>query len=453
MLLTKSFKKRIVIFVNFFVFVIFVIGIFVALNLNRKLIDDELHNLTYLNYKTIEKTIAESILYDDIYNVFSTIEGLTKNSLIFSNIIVLDKNGEYIADGNVSKKVPNISEKGLHKIYDIKLNESKIGSIIFELSKDYIDNKMKRSFVVLIGFHVVAYLLVSFMLIKSINYLMTPLTDLTNKLESADDISNLRNSLSINPKDPKEIYKLKEILLNLTLNLTKQIEKNIEQEKEILKRDKILSIGMMAAGLAHHLKNPIMTIKLLMNPLKDEIRSQDAKNDIEVINAELNRMLNLINDFMCLSKDLRIDKGFFLLSSFFEALHKRILGLKMIKFDFVYEDIYIYSNMEKLIMIFENLISNSINANAKCVYVKVLNKNDKVIFEYSDDGSGVPDNIKDKIFIPFFTTRKDGTGLGLAYVENLVHSLGGDIYLDKNYGNGAKFVLEFKNEEKSFDSR
>lgn len=451
MLLTRSFKRRILLFINLFIFFIFVGGVFLAYNLNKKLFFDELKNLSFLNYKTMEKPLAESIIYDDIYTVFSIIEGVINNSNIFSNITVIDKNNEYITDAKVTKKVPNTITDEYLISYNITINQNRVGSIIFEINKTYISTKLNRSLLILIFFHIIAFLIVSTILSKFINYLLTPLTDLTNKLESISDIASIPKKIDFDKKDPKEITKLKEILIQLSQNLSKQIEKNIEQEKEIIRKDKIVSISMMAAGLAHHLKNPIMTIKLLLNPLKKEIKTEDSQNDIEVIDSELNRMLNIINNFMLLSKETKITFEEILATNLFETLTKRVSGLKGVKFEFIYDHIKFVSNKEKLIMVFENLISNSINAGADQITIKANQTDEKTIFEYYDNGSGIPEEIKDKIFIPFFTTKKSGTGLGLAYVENLITSLNGIIYYDKNYSKGAKFVIELKHEKKGTD--
>ncbi len=450
--LTRSFKKRILYSIEIFILFIFIAGIFFAYNLNKKLFYDEIRNLSFLNFKTMEKPLAESIIYDDIYTIFSIIEGVVINSGIFSNITVIDKNNEYIADAKVTKKIPTITSDDYSISHNIMLNNNKIGKVIFEINKDYINDKLNSSLFVLITLHIFAFLIVSVILYKFINYLLTPLTNLTNKLESISDISSIKEKIHIEKNDPKEITKLKEILIQLSQNLSKQIEKNIEQEKEIIRRDKIVSISMMAAGLAHHLKNPIMTIKLLLTPLKNEIKSEDSKNDIEVIDSELNRMLNIINDFMLLSKETKITFEEILARDLFETIIKRMTGLKGINFEFKYDDITFTSNKEKLLMVFENLISNSVNAGADQITIKLHKTENKTIFEYFDNGSGIPDSIKDKIFIPFFTTKKSGTGLGLAYVENLITSLNGVIYFDKNYSNGAKFVIELKHEKKDTDN-
>ncbi|ADR18554.1 integral membrane sensor signal transduction histidine kinase [Calditerrivibrio nitroreducens DSM 19672] len=450
--ITKSFKKRIFFSINIFILLIFITGIFIAYNLNKKILFDQMKNITYINYKTVERQIAEAIIYDDIYSIFSIINGIILNTEIFSNIFILDKNGEYITDAKVNKKIPEQKTDILSMSYNITINNTKTGTIIFEINKKYFTDKLIRSLYLIILMHILAFVVVSVFLYKFIDYLLKPLTDLTNKLESVSDISSIPENVIIHHNDPNEIIKLKETIIQLSKNLLKQIQKNIEQEKEIIIKDKIFSIGMMAAGLAHHLKNPIMTIKLLLTPLKNEINTDDAKKDLEVINSELNRMLKLINEFMLLSKDTKIAFEEVKVSELFNKILNNFSSLKGVNFNFNNTEISFRSNYEKLLMIFENLISNSINAGSDTISINVFKRDNKVVFELTDNGYGIPDDIKDKIFIPFFTTRKSGTGLGLAYVENLVALLDGRIFVDKSYGNGAKFVIEIKDEDKNIDN-
>ena len=450
--ITKSFKKRIFFSINIFILLIFITGIFIAYNINKKILFDQMKNIAYINYKTIERQIAEAIIYDDIYSIFSITNGIILNTEIFSNIFILDKNGEYITDAKVIKKIPNQKENILSMSYNITINDTKTGTIIFEINKKYFTDKLIRSLYLLILMHIIAFVIVSVFLYKFIDYLLKPLTDLTNKLESVSDISSIPKSVTIHHNDPNEIIKLKETIIQLSKNLLKQIHKNIEQEKEIIIKDKIFSIGMMAAGLAHHLKNPIMTIKLLLTPLRNVIKTDDAKKDIEVINSELNRMLKLINEFMQLSKDTKIAFEEVKVSELFNKILNNFSSLKGVNFNFNSTEISFRSNYEKLLMIFENLISNSINAGSDNISINFFKRDDKIVFELTDNGSGIPDDIKDKIFIPFFTTKKSGTGLGLAYVENLVALLNGRIFVDKSYGNGTKFVIEIKDENENTDN-
>jgi len=443
----KSFKNRIYLTLNIFILVIFFVGILLAYNIQKTLIEDEIKSITNLNFTIIEKNLAESIIYDDIYTVFSILETISKNTGIYSNVYLLDRNQEYIADAKVLKKVPDFSDSQHFITYDINLSHSYIGKIIFEINKSYVKNKLSNLLINLIILHIIAFFIVSLILKWFINYLMRPFSELTNMLEYTYSLEEITNSINISKHDPKEIVKLKSVLKDVVNKLIEQLKLNIEQQKEIFRRDKIYSIGIMAAGLAHHLKNPIMTIKLLLSNLKSENLTKESINDINVIEQELDKMLSIINNFMLISKDKEIPLKNINTRDLFNQLRINFLPYKDLHIKIPENEIVFQSNFEKLLMIFENLIINSIQAKSKSIEINAQQTDHEVIFEISDDGTGIPYEYSDKIFIPFFSTKNKGTGLGLSYIQNLVQMLHGDIYLDNNYRNGAKFVLRFKYEK------
>ena len=111
-----------------------------------------------------------------------------------------------------------------------------------------------------------------------------------------------------------------------------------------------------------------------------------------------------------------------------------------------FNNIIVNVDKEQLIRVFTNLIKNAIQAipAEKRGYVKIdtFVKNNKAIVKIEDNGTGISDDVKLKLFIPNFTTKTSGMGLGLAMVKNMVEGMGGNISYETQIGVGTTFIIE-----------
>lgn len=450
--LPRSFRNRFTLLLNIFILILFIIGITLAYNVQKQVIKDEIINITKLKHTVLEKSLSEAIIYEDIYTIYQVTETILSNSELYSNVYIFEKKDVFIIDGKGTKSYPESFIGERFYVMDLKLSNNIVGKIVFEINERFIGNKLHNSLKLLILVHIIAYILVVLMLRRFIDALLRPFSKLVDVLENVNSLENIDEKITIQSNDPKEIVKLKSVLVALAENLKKQLQMNVEKEKEILKKDKVASLGMMAAGLAHHLKNPIMTIKLLIDTLKDEIKSNEGEKDVEVIKTELQKMLNVINEFMNLYKSDNIIIVNVKLVDILDKLYQNFKYHEKLNLIFSRDETIIKTDSNKILLIFENLVLNSIEAGAKNVYINVVKLVNKLHIEVIDDGSGIDKDKIDKIFLPFFTTKWYGTGLGLTYVQNLAHLLNMDIFIDKEYGNGAKFVLVYKYEEKNINN-
>jgi signal transduction histidine kinase len=92
-----------------------------------------------------------------------------------------------------------------------------------------------------------------------------------------------------------------------------------------------------------------------------------------------------------------------------------------------------------------NIIKNAIEAAGSMVKVSLKRNNIGINIEIEDDGTGINDDMKDRIFEPFVTTKANGTGLGLAISYRIITSFGGNVFVDKSSLGGAKFTIVFPN--------
>jgi PAS domain S-box-containing protein len=218
--------------------------------------------------------------------------------------------------------------------------------------------------------------------------------------------------------------------------------KAIESQMEL--RNKLSSLGEISAGIAHELRNPMAVIagytKLLSKKADTSIRPT-----VDAISREIVVMNRIISDFLSFARPMELTLADLDLKGIIEYcvmataekrndidLHLSLDNLPAMKGDEVL-----------LRQAFINLLQNSLDAmpqGGELTIAASLSSPDFLNITVSDTGHGISENLKDKIFLPFFTTKEKGTGLGLAIVHKIVVSHGGTIQLDSSK-NGTTFKL------------
>jgi signal transduction histidine kinase len=111
------------------------------------------------------------------------------------------------------------------------------------------------------------------------------------------------------------------------------------------------------------------------------------------------------------------------------------------------EKIFIYADKEHINSILSNLIKNGIQSilpgQEGIIKVTIKKAGDKTLVSVSDNGSGIPESFRNKMFTPNFTTKSSGTGLGLSIVKRYVETAGGRIWFESETGRGSTFYMEF----------
>ncbi len=201
-----------------------------------------------------------------------------------------------------------------------------------------------------------------------------------------------------------------------------KIEKDFREKLEIAKR--------LSLEFAHEIKNPLMNISAIIERIKTLEIPDKVREKLEKAEKEIDRMAKMASDFLKL-EDYYIIKEKTNFADFLEKIKSRMpyanieincdkkLNLKIDKDKF-----------EKALL---NILQNSIEAKATEIKIEVKEKDKEVIIYISDNGTGIDESIKDKVFIPFFTTKETGTGLGLAIAKSIVENHNGEIKIkDKN---------------------
>lgn len=220
-----------------------------------------------------------------------------------------------------------------------------------------------------------------------------------------------------------------------------------EMKTNIIKRD--TQLKMMLASVAHEIRNPLGGIELFAGLIDNGLTEVDEKKQqVKKIITEVRKLKDIINDFLEYAKPALPDKKSCLVSNILEEI-KPFIEKEMLKNN-VYLKLYNTSqeryttfDSSHLRQIFINLIKNSIQAmpNGGTILIEEKCENEKIVLKIADEGEEIPENIKEKIFDPFVTTREKGTGLGLAIVKKLLEVNGGGISLSEDKDEKLKFIL------------
>ncbi len=234
------------------------------------------------------------------------------------------------------------------------------------------------------------------------------------------------------------------------LLLTEVTEMRTLQDR-LNQHQRLAAMGEMAASLAHQVRTPLSSALLYASSLKREKLSDvDRKNISEKIVSKLGQLDLLVNDMLLYSKSGAVTEEDFSVSVLCDDIHQSaetmIQSSKTIfKINNKLNDIYLFGNRKMLVSALNNLITNAIQAMGTGGNITVetsIEQTGKLLLAIIDNGPGMTKKVQNKIFQPFYTTRSNGTGLGLAVVTAIANAHSGNIWVESSPGEGSRFVVE-----------
>jgi len=209
----------------------------------------------------------------------------------------------------------------------------------------------------------------------------------------------------------------------------------------------------MAKQVAHEIKNPLTPLKLGLQLLEKSWRDKDPKFDQKFERfsksfvEQIESLSSIASEFSSFAKmpDTHLEK-----MNIFEVLSRAvIIFVHMDNIKIVYQSpeapFYINADRDQLLRCFNNLLKNAIEAvrpdqeGIIDITYNITPKN--ILLSIKDNGNGIPENMRSKIFEPNFTTKSSGTGLGLAFVKNSIENAGGKVWFETAPGLGTTFYL------------
>lgn len=248
-----------------------------------------------------------------------------------------------------------------------------------------------------------------------------------------------------------------------TIGVIKDVSKRRKADRDILMAEKLSMTGKIARTIAHEVRNPLTNLTLALEQLKDEVpkKSEDLDLYFDIIKRNANRIGNLITDLLNSSKPKELKPMPQSLNDVVRGalgLVKDRLKLKQMRLTEKYAqdlpDIPIDSDQFKVALL--NLFINAIEAmnpeNGKLT-VKTSQEDDVINLAISDNGKGISLEDQDKLFEPFFSEKKEGTGLGLVTVQNIISSHSGNIHVRSKVNKGTTFLITFNTPTKRSEAK
>lgn len=234
----------------------------------------------------------------------------------------------------------------------------------------------------------------------------------------------------------------------MTLENARLYEKTFTSEEILRKNEKLTTLGLLSAEIAHEIRNPLTVIKLLFQTLDLQFDATDPRSkDAELITERINHLETIVERVLGFSHRNHNTKSRNNLSTLVEeSLQLVRLKLNQLKIEVSFKcpsnELYVEANKGQIQQVILNLIFNASQAISKSggkIHIKLFQDNDMAYFNIQDSGHGIPESIKERIFESFLTNRSEGTGLGLSIAKRILASHRGTISLIKSDPEGTVF--------------
>jgi signal transduction histidine kinase len=281
--------------------------------------------------------------------------------------------------------------------------------------------------------------------------------ELNINIESGDEFEELAEKIN---EMKEKLRHYNNLLENEVVLRTEELQ---SARKQIQHQEKMINLGMLAAGVAHEIGNPLTSISNLTQILLKKCQNEKEKTYLELMKKNIDRISEIVGDLVNFS---RPSPEKFELVSINQIVEQAI---KIVKFDKRGKNVKYITLLDdqnpmaeiiegQLLQVLVNLLFNAIDAvnpENGIITITTATQGKFVSIKVGDNGEGIPRELHEKIFEPFFTTKEvgKGTGLGLAVSYTIIKNFNGNITLRSEPGMGTEFeiILPVKQKEKTLN--
>ena len=232
------------------------------------------------------------------------------------------------------------------------------------------------------------------------------------------------------------------------------LRERIKLEKQLLRSEKLSSLGKLSAGIAHEINQPLTGVLTFAHLLAKKFKNDEpTRKDLEIIVRETTRIRGIVQGILDFAREMPMQRKPLKIEQILEQTleiivhQQRFFGITLVKkYGAGIPNVVVDSNLME--QVFMNIILNALDAmhGTGTLTIRTRQIDEFVEIEFQDTGSGMPDAMLDKIFDPFFTTKDStegmGMGLGLAVSYGIVKNHNGDIVVSSTEGVGTTFTIK-----------
>ena len=242
------------------------------------------------------------------------------------------------------------------------------------------------------------------------------------------------------------------------------ITREKQSNEELIESERVTSILLLAAGVAHELGNPLNSITIHLQLMERQLKKLEQTpeadrlaSSVEVCREEVGRLDGIIKNFL---EAIRPQEPDFQTLNLFEALEETLKfqageledrGIS-VELDAGSEQPIVRADKHQIKQVFFNVTKNAMEAMQPggVIQVQVEADEERFYLRFGDSGSGISQERLSQVFQPYHTTKKTGTGLGLMIVQRIMREHGGQVGIDSKEGVGTLVTLEFPKQNRKF---
>ncbi len=416
------------------------------------------------DYDTLNNSHKEYVSY-----LLSQATGLFKN-----DGTVFHTNGEYYAaslpklfeEGLVSKKLnPRVYDRILNANENKEVFKESVGNLNFYSAYRLVKNRHAKNLCVvnlpyfskqgelqsqlfsylsaLLNIYILAFMVVSLGVALLANWLTRPLRQLQKQFMQIG-LNHQNNSIKYDKKD--EIGLLISAYNDMLVKLQQSADKLAQSEREGAWKE-------MARQVAHEIKNPLTPMKLSIQHVQrlmetdTKAAAEHMKKITPVLLEEIDALSHIATEFSNFSQLPQPKSQEIEMVTFIESVLPLYSANTKIKIEFnaAVKEAHVQADKDQMLRVLNNLVNNAVqalseNENGK-ITLSLSKESQNVIVSVADNGGGIDESMKPKIFQPNFSTKSYGTGLGLAMCKRIIEHHGGQIWFESKIGQGTVFYF------------